>query len=141
MFFKIIGYLVVGALMVLLGRLLYEKIVYIKKPIKMVYGEITYNNPAKIIVYDFSKFEKDGIVGMIYHSDIKRQSMEDEIRMDVLRRMEKENPEFSSKELMAGLSKMEIAIPHFYTMENATLLINRFTKRQVIEGEIERWTQ
>jgi hypothetical protein len=107
----------------------------------MVYGEITYNNPAKIIVYDFSKFEKDGIVGMIYHSDIKRQSMEDEIRMDVLKRMEKENPEFSSKELMAGLAQMEIAIPHFYTMENATLLINRFTKRQVIEGEIERWTQ
>ena len=55
--------------------------------------------------------------------------------------MEKENPEFSSKELMAGLAKMEIVIPHFYTMENATLLINRFTKRQVIEGEIERWTQ
>ena len=62
MFFKFIGYLVVGALMVLLGRLLYEKIIYIKKPIKTVYGEITYNNPAKIIVYDFSKFEKDGIV-------------------------------------------------------------------------------
>ena len=92
MFFKIIGYLVVGALMVLLGRLLYEKIVYIKKPIKTVYGEITYDNPARIVVYDFSKFEKDGIVGMIYHSDIKRQSMEDEIRMDVLRRMERENP-------------------------------------------------
>ena len=141
MFFKIIGYLVVGALMVLLGRLLYEKIVYIKKSIKIVYGEITYNNPAKIIVYDFSKFEKDGIVGMIYHSDIKSQDMEDEIRMSVLKNMEKENPEFSSKELMAGLARMEIAIPHFYTMENATLLINRFTKRQVIEGEIEQWTQ
>lgn len=141
MFFKIIGYLVVGSLMVLFGRLLYEKIVYIKKPIKIVYGEITYNNPAKIIVYDFSKFEKDGIVGMIYHSDVKSQDIEDEIRMDTLKRMEKENPEFSSKELMAGLAKVEIEIPHFYTMENATLLINRFTKRQIIEGEIERWTQ
>ena len=141
MFFKIIGYLVVGSLIVLLGRLLYEKIVYIKKPIKMVYGEITYDNPAKITVYDFSRFEKDGIVGMIYHSDIKSQDIEDEIRMDTLKRMEKENSEFSSRELMGGLAKMEITIPHFYIMENATLLINRFTKRQVIEGEIERWTQ
>ena len=78
---------------------------------------------------------------MIYHSDIKSQDMEDEIRMGVLKNMEKENPEFSSRELMAGLAKMEIAIPHFYIMENATLLINRFTKRQVIEGEIEQWTQ
>lgn len=141
MFFKIIGYLVVGSLMVLLGRLLYEKIVYIKKPIKMVYGEITYDNPAKITVYDFSRFEKDGIVGMIYHSDIKRQDMEDEIRMGVLKNMEKENTYFSSKDLMAYLSQKEIIIPHFYTMKNATLLINRFTKKQVIEGEIERWTQ
>ena len=55
--------------------------------------------------------------------------------------MEKENSAFSSKELMAGLAKMEIAIPHFYIMENATLLINRFTKKQIVEGEIERWTQ
>lgn len=141
MFFKIIGYLVVGSLIVLLGRLLYEKIVYIKKPIKMVYGEITYNNPAKIIVYDFSRFEKDGIVGMIYHSDIKSQDMEDEIRMSVLKNMEKEKPYFSTHDLMAYLSQKEIIIPHFYTMENATLLINRFTKRQVIEGEIEQWTQ
>ena len=141
MFFKIIGYLVVGSLIVLLGRLLYEKIVYIKKPIKMVYGEITYNNPAKIIVYDFSRFEKDGIVGMIYHSDIKSQDMEDEIRMSVLKNMEKEKPYFSTQDLMAYLSQKEIIIPHFYTMENATLLINRFTKRQVIEGEIEQWTQ
>lgn len=141
MFFKIIGYLVVGALMVLLGRLLYEKIVYIKKPIKTVYGEITYDNPARIVVYDFSKFEKDGIVGVIYHSDIKRQDLEDEIRMGTLKKMEKESPEFSSKELMGGLAKMKIAIPHFYIMKNATLLINRFTKEQIVEGEIERWTQ
>jgi hypothetical protein len=55
--------------------------------------------------------------------------------------MEKENPEFSHRELMAGLSRMEIAILHFYTMENATLLINRFTKEQIVEGEIEQWTQ
>ena len=141
MFFKIIGYLVIGSLMVLLGRLLYEKIVYIKKPVKMVYGEITYDNPAKIILYDFSKFEKDGIIGMIYHSDVKRQDMEDEIRMGTLKKMEKENPGFSSKELMAGLAKVEIALPHFYTMENATLLINRFTKKQIIEGEVKQWTQ
>lgn len=141
MFFKIIGYLVVGALMVLLSRLLYEKIVYIKKPIKTVYGEITYDNPAKIIVYDFSKFEKDGIVGMIYHSDIKSQDMEDEMRMSILKNMEKENIYFSSKDLMAYLSQKEIIIPHFYIMKNATLLINRFTKEQIVEGEIERWTQ
>lgn len=141
MFFKIIGYLVVGALMVLLGRLLYEKIVYIKKPIKTVYGEITYDNPARIVVYDFSKFEKDGIVGMIYHSEIKSQDMEDEIRMGTLKNMEKENSEFSSKDLMAYLSQKEIIIPHFYIMKNATLLINRFTKEQIVEGEIERWTQ
>ena len=141
MFFKIIGYIVVGALMVLLGRLLYEKIVYIKKPIKTVYGEITYDNPARIVVYDFSKFEKDGIVGMIYHSEIKSQDMEDEIRMGTLKNMEKENSEFSSKDLMAYLSQKEIIIPHFYIMKNATLLINRFTKEQIVEGEIERWTQ
>ena len=141
MFFKIIGYLVVGSLMVLLGRLLYEKIVYIKKPIKIVYGEITYNNPAKIIVYDFSKFEKDGIVGMIYHSDVKSQDMEDEIRVSILNSMEKEKPYFSTQDLMAYLSQKEIILPHFYTMKNATLLINRFTKEQIVEGEIERWTQ
>ena len=138
--------LIIGALFLVIALtafllMFWDDIFFTKRNIKKVYGEITYDNPNKIIVYDFSKLDTDGIAGMIYHSDVKRQDMEDEIRMGTLKKMEKENPGFSSKELMAGLAKVEIEIPHFYIMENATLLINRFTKKQVIEGEIERWTQ
>lgn len=127
----------------LCGALIYYKddILYTKRNIKKVYGEITYDNPGKIVVYDLSKLETEGIAGMIYHTDMSSKKMHDEIAEGVLKGMTQDYPNISKQTAMEAIGKIDIKIPHFFIMENATLLTNRFTGKHTIEGEINPWTQ
>ena len=127
----------------LCGALIYYKddIFYTKKSIRKVYGEITYDNPSKIVVYDLSKLETDGIAGIIYHTDIPSKQMRDEIAEGILKGMAQDHPDMSKQTAMEAIGKINIKIPHFFIMKNATLLTNRFTGKHTIEGEIDYWTQ
>ena len=136
------GILIIGALALTAFLLMFwDNIFFTKRIIKKVYGEITYDNPSKIIVYDFSKLDTDGIAGMIYHSDISSRHMRDEIAESVLKGMTQEHPNISKQDAMEAIGKIDIKIPHFFIMKNAKLLTNRFTGKQVIEGDVDYWTQ
>ena len=138
--------LIIGALFLVISLTIFlltfwNDIFFTKRIIKKVYGEITYDNPSKIIVYDFSKLDTDGIAGMIYHSDISSQHMRDEIAEGVLKGMTQDHSKISKQDAMEAIGQINIKIPHFFIMKNAKLLTNRFTGKQVIEGEIDYWTQ
>lgn len=128
--------IIIGAITIIF----WDKIIYIKKPIKKLYGEITYDNPSKIILYDFSKYDKEGIVGMIYHSDIEYLKMYNDILNGVYLSLANDYPNYP-KDYIMNIAAEKVIVPHFYIMNNATLLINRFNGKRLIEGDIENWTQ
>ena len=116
-----------------------KKIIYKKTEIKIVLGEMCYGYKNQGIIYDFSKYEKYGIVGMNIFSTISKNQMRDEIAEGTFKRIAQEHPNLSSQEIFQEIGNMEIKIPHYFIMKNANLLINRFTKKQIIEGVIDQW--
>ena len=149
LFLKIFG--IIGAVISsisLVGIPLLDKAIWEEIPVRKVYGEMVYGNKEAQVIYDMSKLESDGIVGMIYYTKETEDHMTDEIAYNVLSGLEekykyKYNPEerlYALEELKRS-KYIEVMAPKLFEIKNAVLLQNRITKRYVIEGDIKLWTQ
>ena len=144
--FGIIGVIIGGISLV--GIPLLDKVIWEKIPVKKVYGEMIYGNKEAQVIYDMSKLESDGIVGMIYYTKETEDHMIDEIADNVLSGLEEQYKyKYSPEDRPYALEELKrskyskVMAPKLFEIKNAVLLQNRITKRYVIEGDIKLWTQ
>lgn len=124
----------------------FDKILFEKIPVKHIYGEMIYGSKNKQIIYDLSRLEKDGIVGMQYFTEDSEEQMINDIADRSLEGLEEQfnyhyNPEDRPKALEELKQYKILQAPKLFEIENAVLLQNRITKRYVVEGDIKLWTQ
>ena len=148
LFLKIFG--IIGAIgsIGLVGIPLLDKAIWEKIPVKKVYGEIIYGENNLLTIFDISKLESEGIVGIVNYVNETEEHIADDIAEGVLSGLEKKyNYKYTPEERPYALEELKrtkynrLMAPKLFTMENAVLLQNRITKRYAVEGDIKLWTQ
>lgn len=130
------------------GISILDKVIWEKIPVRRVYGEMIYGNKEVQVIYDMSRLETDGIVGMFYYIKETEDYMIDEVADNVLSGLEEQYKyKYSPEERPYALEELkrskysEAMAPKLFEIKNAVLLQNRITKRYIVEGDIKLWTQ
>lgn len=130
------------------GISILDKVIWEKIPVRRVYGEMIYGNKEVQVIYDMSRLETDGIVGMFYYTKETEDYMIDEVADNVLSGLEEQYKyKYSPEERPYALEELkrskysEAMAPKLFEIKNAVLLQNRITKRYIVEGDIKLWTQ
>ena len=125
MILLIIGLFAVAAICLGAQHWLYKKI-----KVKCMIGQIFYNCPNPFIIYDFSKFDNKGIVGVM----VGTQDSETTITDEVIKKVQEVYPDYDGN-LLDVMPDVDL----FY-VKNAVIPYNRLRKRhEKWRGELCVW--
>ena len=128
MFWIIIGLFAVATICLSAQYWLYKKI-----KAKFLIGQIIYNCPNPFIIYDFSKFESEGIVGV----QLGTQEQKNAISWSVYMNLKEKG--YNEELIEEALENIEDGLEMFY-VKDAIIPYNKLKKRyEKWKGDLHVW--